>query len=117
MSALHDALVGLAPAHDAEMVEGYRRYEALLETLLTPEQLDTYAAYIRQAGALRVFEEMAPEELEALTTAENVIAMSIIADQTASMENRRVAALLTQREHSDVAPDLANRQDEAASAA
>ena len=30
MSALYEALVGLVPVHDAELLAGYQRYEALL---------------------------------------------------------------------------------------
>jgi hypothetical protein len=116
MGAIYDALESLAPAADAELADGYERYEALLSELLTPEQLATYAGSIRSAGELRVFEAMAPEELQALSTEENVVAMSIVADQLASMENRRVAALLNQRGEGAVAPDLNDHSDERAAA-
>jgi hypothetical protein len=42
--------------------------------------------------------------------------MSIVADQLASMENRRVAALLNQRGEGAVAPDLNDHSDERAAA-
>jgi hypothetical protein len=116
MGAIYDALESLSPAEDAELADGYERYEALLSEVLTPQQLATYADYIREAGELRVFEAMAPEELAALSTEQNVVALSIVADQLASMENRRVAALLNQRGEGAVAPDLDTHRDERAAA-
>jgi hypothetical protein len=106
MSALYDALLSLSPVQDPELLDGYRHYESLLTAILTPAQLATYAAYIRRSGTIRIFEEMAPDELSDLTTEENVIALAIMADEHGSMENRRVAALLNQRGQHDVAPDL-----------
>jgi hypothetical protein len=106
MAALSEALVGLSPIQDPELLDGYQRYESLLSTILTPAQLEAYAAYLRRSGTIRIFEEMTPDELEALTAEENAIAIAIMADENISMENRRVAALLNQREHHDVAPDL-----------
>jgi hypothetical protein len=106
MSTLYDALVGLSPAHDTEMLEGYRRYESLLETILTPEQIEDYANSIRQSDTIRIFEELTPTELAALTPEERAIALAIKADENISMENRRVVALLNQRGQHAVAPDL-----------
>ena len=116
MGAIYDALESLAPSEDAELADGYERYEALLHEVLTPEQISTYANYIRSSGELRVFETMTPEEMAALSTEENVVALTIIADQLASMENRRVAALLNQRGEGAVAPDLDDHHDERAAA-
>ena len=106
MSDLYDVLVGLAPAHDQEMLDGYRRYGALLETVLTPEQIDAYAAYIRQAGEIRIFEEMDIAERAALPPAVQAVATAVLADDNISMENRRVVALLNQRGQQTIAPDL-----------
>jgi hypothetical protein len=106
MAALYEALVGLSPTQDPELLDGYQRYESLLTTILTPAQLETYAAYVRRSRTIRIFEEMTPDELDALTAEENAIAIAIMADENTSMENRRVAALLNQREQLDVAPDL-----------
>lgn len=96
MSTIYDALIGLSPSRDAELIEGYRRYAGQLAALLTPDQVETYAAYIRRTGTLPIFEDLDAEELVALTPEENVIATSIIADEQAAMENRRVVALLLQ---------------------
>lgn len=106
MSDLYDVLVGLAPAHDHEMLDGYRRYAALLETRLSPEQMDDYTAYVQQAGEIRIFEEMTPAEFGDLPPEIHVVATLIAADDNISMENRRVVALLNQRGQHDVAPDL-----------
>jgi hypothetical protein len=106
MNPLYDAMLGLAPDQDAELIEGYQRYAALLTTVLTPQQIETYAEYIRRSGTIRVFEELTPEEFAELTVQENVIATTVIADEDASMENRRVAALLNQRGQHEAAPDL-----------
>ena len=38
MATLMNALSGLAPVRDPELVESYQRYVACLETILTPEQ-------------------------------------------------------------------------------
>lgn len=106
MSTLYDALVSLSPSHDAELVEGYERYATQLEALLTPEQVATYAAYIRSTGALPIFEDMQPDDLATLSAEENVIATSIIANEQAAMENRRVVALLQQHARPLAAPDM-----------
>jgi hypothetical protein len=106
MNAVYEALVSLSPVHDAEMLEGHQRYATLLETLLTPEQLATYADLIRRTGEIRIFEEMTMDELAVLTPQERAIAEAVMADQNACMENRRVVALLNQRGEHEVAPDL-----------
>lgn len=106
MHSLLPVLEKLAPVHDPELMDGYQRYEALLETILTPEQLETYAALIQRTGVIRVLEELSADELAALTPQELVIVTSITADSTATLENRRVAALLSQRGQHIVAPDV-----------
>ena len=106
MGALYDALVALSPARDAELLEGYRAYETALEISLTPEQMSDYAQYVRRSRAVRVFEELTPDELSTLPADERALATVIMANENASMENRRVAALLNQRGQHDVAPDL-----------
>jgi hypothetical protein len=106
MSVLYEALHGLAPVQDPELLDGYRRYESLLSAILTPAQLATYAAYVQRSGTIRIFEELTPDELAAMTAEENTIAVAVMADEGSSMENRRVAALLNQRGRHDVAPDL-----------
>jgi hypothetical protein len=110
MGVLLEALVGLAPARDAELREGYERYEALLATILTPQQMEEYAAYIRETDEIRIFEEMTPGEIASLPPDVSVIAAAVLADINISMENRRVAALLNQRGEHDVAPDLGGEQ-------
>jgi len=107
MDPLYETMLHLTPNHDTELLDGYQRYAALLTALLTPQQIETYAEYIQRSGALRVFEELTPEEMAELTVPENVIATTIIADEDATMENRRVAALLNQRGQQEAAPDLA----------
>lgn len=108
MSSFYDALTGLSPVSDLEALDGYQRYEAVLTTILTPEQVQTYADMIQRTGTVRVFEEMSPDELAALTPEEAAIATAVMADTEATMENRRVVALLNQRGQHDVAPDLDN---------
>jgi hypothetical protein len=97
MHPLMSALLELAPDHDPELDEGFQRYVAYLETILTRAQLDIYAALIQRTGTVQIFEELTPDELAALTSDELVIATTIMADETGTMENRRVAALLSQR--------------------
>lgn len=106
MSKLYDALVELSPVRDPQLLEGYERYEAVLAEILTPEQQDTYPESIRQAGMIRIIEELTPEELAALPADEAAIATAILADDKASMENRRVVALLNYYGQHPVAPDL-----------
>lgn len=66
MGILYETLVRLSPVHDAEILEGYRRYETALSTILTPEQMAAYAAYIDTTDEIRIFEEMTPAELASL---------------------------------------------------
>lgn len=106
MATLMNALSGLAPVRDPELVESYQRYVACLETILTPEQCATYAELLERSGVVRVFDTLTPEELAALEPDEAVIAMAIIADGTTTLENRRVASLLNQQGLHEVAPDL-----------
>jgi len=106
MGKLYDVLATLAPPHDGELQEGYQRYEALLASVLTPAQLDSYAESVGQSGAVRIFDEMTPDELADLSPEEGAVATAIMADEFTSMENRRVAALLNQRGQHEVAPDL-----------
>ncbi|MCC6456242.1 MAG: hypothetical protein IT328_14910 [Caldilineaceae bacterium] len=106
MGALYDALVNLSSVRDAEILDGYRRYESLLETILTPEQIETYADYINQVDVIRIFEEMSPDELANLPVGMPEIAAAILADTNISMENRRVVALLDQRGEDEITPDF-----------
>lgn len=106
MMTLMDALSGLAPVHDPELVESYQRYVACLETILTAEQRAAYARLIEQTGVVRVFDTLTPDELAALEPDEASIATAIIADGTTTLENRRVASLLNQQGLHDIAPDL-----------
>ena len=69
MGALYDALVNLSSVHDAEILDGYRRYVALLEAVLPPEEIDAYAVHIQQAGEIRIVEEMTPAEIAGLPPA------------------------------------------------
>lgn len=97
MGVLYDSLAELASGQDAELREGYARYETLLESVLTSQQMGAYADYIRQTGKIRIFEEMSPQEMMALPPEIAGIAASVISDLNISMENRRVVALLDQR--------------------
>ena len=104
MGVLYDSLAGLASSQDAELRDGYERYEVLLENILTTQQLRAYADYIRQTGKIRIFEEMSPAEMMALPPEIAGIAASVISDLNISMENRRVVALLDQRGELAAAP-------------
>lgn len=106
MGLLYDTLVDLAPERDPELLDGYQRYEALLATILTPLQMDTYATYIHQGREIPVFDAMTPNELANLPPEIQEIAKAVLADTNIAMENRRVAALLHQRGEDDVAGDL-----------
>ena len=97
MGALYDALLEVSPDRDAELLEGYRVYESVLEGILTPEQLATYAESIRHSKTVRVFDEMTSDQIAALPPEQISIASAILANENALMENRRVAALLHQR--------------------
>ena len=115
MTTLMDALIGLTPVQDAELVDSYRRYVAYLETILTPEQRATYAELIQRTGVVRVFDTLAPDELANLEPDEAAIATAIIADSTTTLENRRVASLLNQHGLHELAPDLGAPMAHAAS--
>jgi len=106
MTTLIEALNGLARVHDAELVESYRRYVACLEMILTPEQQAAYAELIQHTGVVRVFDTLTPDELANLEPGEAAIATAIIADDTTTLENRRVASLLNQQGLHELAPDL-----------
>lgn len=106
MSKLYDALVDLSPVREAQLLEGYERYEAVLATILTPEQRDAYADSIRQAGMIRIMEELTPDEVAGMHPNERAIASIIDADEAATMENRRIVALLNYYGQHPVAPDL-----------
>lgn len=106
MGVLYSALERLSPVHDAEVLDGYRRYEALLATILSPEQLAIYADYIEQTDEIRIFEEMTPEEIATLPQGMPAIVAAILADTNISMENRRVVALLNQYGEHEVTPDF-----------
>ena len=97
MDTFATTLSKLAPVHDEELNEGYTRYADMLATFLAPGQLAAYAQLIGRLQGLPVFEDMTPEQMAELSPAEQEIATSVMANEMASMENRRVAALLTQR--------------------
>jgi hypothetical protein len=92
--------------HDAEILDGYRRYEAQLEDILTPEQMQLYADYIQNTDVIRIFEEMTPGEIANLPPGMSAVAAAIIADKDITMENRRVVALLDQRGEVEATPDF-----------
>ena len=97
MGAVYDALLEVSQHRDEELLDGYRVYEAALERILTPKQLETYAEYIRHSKAVRVFDEMTADEIAALPPDQIPIATAILENEYSLMENRRVAALLNQR--------------------
>ena len=66
MGRIFEVLEHLSPVHDREVLDGYHRYESALATELTPEEVQIYADYLRQAKEIRVVEEMTPSELAAL---------------------------------------------------
>jgi len=101
-----DALIGLTPVQDAELMDSFRRYVACLEMILTPEQRATYAELIQRTGVVRVFDTLTPDELANLEPDQAAIATAIIADSTTTLENRRVASLLNQQGLHELAPDL-----------
>src|SRR5436190_21027786 len=107
MQSLISVLEQLAPSNDPELAQGYQRYLAALEPILTPEQVDTYAALIERTGVIRIFEDLSPDELAELSPEESAVAANIIADQTATMEHRRMASLVIQRGEERAVPDFA----------
>lgn len=112
MGVLYDALMGLSPEDDAELRDGYQRYEDLLATILTADQMERYAQEIQQSGAIRIFEEMSAAELASLSPEMQAIARAVMDHETISMENRRVVALLHQRGQETVAPDFGSAQQD-----
>ena len=106
MNRLYKTLIGLSPARDADLLEGYQRYEATLEAILTAAQLEIYAESIRRAGMIRIVEDLTPAELADLPPDERAIASAIRADEDSTMENRRVVALLNYYGQHAAAPDL-----------
>ena len=106
MGTVYDALLEISPSRDGELLEGYRVYEAALERILTPEQLVTYAEYIRHSKTVRVFDEMTSDQIAALPSEQIPIASAILENDYSLMENRRVAALLHQRGQQDTAQDV-----------
>ena len=106
MGAVYDALLEVSPYRDEELLEGYRVYESVLEGMLTPEQLATYAEDIRHSKTVRVFDEMTSDQIAALPPEQILIASAILENENSLMENRRVAALLHQRGQQDTAQDV-----------
>jgi len=106
MGAVYEALLEVSPYRDGELLEGYRLYESALEGILTPEQLATYAEYIRHSKAMRVLDEMTSDQIAALPPEQIPITSAILENENSLMENRRVAALLHQRGQQDTAPDV-----------
>lgn len=106
MGTLSSALQSLSRVQDGEVLDGYHRYEDLLATTLTPEQIDIYANYIQQSGQVRIIEEMTPAEIADLPNGMPAIAATILADTNIAMENRRVVALLNQHGEHDITPDF-----------
>jgi hypothetical protein len=106
MGALYEALTSLSSAGDPELLDGFRRYEERLTSILTPAQLADYAEEISESGEIRILEELSAEEMANLPPSMQAIAARVIPDLDVSMENRRVVALLNQRGEHIVAPDL-----------
>jgi hypothetical protein len=113
MNPLMSVLTDLAPAHDTELIEGCQRYAGMLEELLTPEQLATYAELVQRTSAVLILEDLSPEQMAAFTPHELAVVTNIISDESAPMENRRVAALFSQREPTAAVPAMATPQSEA----
>jgi hypothetical protein len=103
MGTVYDALLEVSPDRDQELLDGYRVYESALEDILTPQQLATYAEYIRQSKTVDVFDEMTSDQIAALPPEQIAIASAILANEYSLMENRRVAELLHQRGAQDTA--------------
>lgn len=97
MGVVYNALLEISPDRDEELLGGYKVYESVLEAILTPEQLLTYAKSIRDSKTVIVFDEMSPDQMATLPPEQIQIATAILADETSLMENRRVASLLHQR--------------------
>jgi hypothetical protein len=106
MGTVYDALLEVSPYRDEELLRGYRVYESALEGILMPEQLATYAEYIRGSKTVRVFDEMTSDQIAALPPEQIPIASAILANENSLLENRRVAALLHQRGQQDTAQDV-----------
>ena len=110
MGLVYEALNSVSSVQDAEVLDGFRRYETMLETVLTPEQMALYADHLQQSGVVRIFEEMTTNEVAALPTGMGAIVARVVADTDMSMENRRVVALLDQYGEHNATPDYHNPQ-------
>lgn len=106
MHPVFHALLRLAPERDAEILEGFQRYAAALDGILTPEQINLYSDYLRRTHQYRILETLSDEDFKELSQEEQQIANIIIADMQACNENRRVAALLLQRDHVEFSNDV-----------
>lgn len=105
MGKVFDALQQITSVQDTEVLESFRRYDAELEKVLTPEEMALYADYLQQVGVVRIFDEMEKDEITTLPTAMRPVAARVVTNTDLTMENRRVVALLDQHGEHAATPD------------
>lgn len=110
MGRIFEALEHLSSVQNGEALDGFRRYESELATVLRPRQMQRYADHLHETQTLRIFEEMTPQELTMLPPEVQLIAVEIIANTNLSLQNRRVAALLHQYGDPQSVPDFSTSQ-------
>lgn len=90
MNALYRALKALEQRHDPELLKAYRAFLDRLEAILTPAELDIYAAYTTHMRT-------GPSGASG-TPAEAAVKAKITADATAVARNKELVALLADRQ-------------------
>jgi len=90
MNALYRALKALEQRNDLELLLAYRAFLDRLEAILTPAELDTYAAYTTH---MRTGPTGSSE-----TPAEGAVKAKITADAQAVARNRKLVTLLADRQ-------------------
>lgn len=90
MNALYRALKALEQRHDSELLLAYRAFLDRLEVILTPAEVDTYAASTTRGPPGR--------SGSSATSAEGAVKAKITADAEAVSRNRKLVALLADRQ-------------------
>ncbi|NBC30503.1 MAG: hypothetical protein GVY29_11015 [Spirochaetes bacterium] len=102
MGQLYNALTELVPERDPELTEGFERLEEHLGRILDEDQMQAYAAHIRNTGSVPVFGALPPGDREELPPKLQEVASTVLQYNAIATEIRRVAALLRQRDEAEL---------------